>query len=83
MTEFACQLNELERDVAPTDSRFRPDQRLMELGLWDEANLEKLRLEEKQRRAGKRWESDDKGSLESTATTSESKYQNLKTHLCR
>lgn len=37
--------------MAPTDSRRRPDQRLMEEGLWDEANAEKLRLEEKQRDA--------------------------------
>ncbi|XP_053983794.1 oxysterol-binding protein 1 isoform X2 [Hylaeus volcanicus] len=48
-TELACQLNEPEEGVAPTDSRFRPDQRLMENGQWDEANAEKLRLEEKQR----------------------------------
>ncbi|XP_043289479.1 oxysterol-binding protein 1 isoform X2 [Venturia canescens] len=48
-TELACQLNEPEEGVAPTDSRLRPDQRLMENGLWDEANAEKLRLEEKQR----------------------------------
>lgn len=39
----------MEENVAPTDSRFRPDQRLMEFGLWDEANIEKLRLEEIQR----------------------------------
>ncbi|CAK9800530.1 Oxysterol-binding protein 1 [Anthophora quadrimaculata] len=50
-TELACQLNEPEEGVAPTDSRFRPDQRLMENGQWDEANAEKLRLEEKQRAA--------------------------------
>ncbi|XP_015592742.1 oxysterol-binding protein 1 isoform X2 [Cephus cinctus] len=48
-TELACQLNEPEEGVAPTDSRLRPDQRLMENGLWDEANAQKLRLEEKQR----------------------------------
>ncbi|XP_033333217.1 oxysterol binding protein isoform X4 [Megalopta genalis] len=48
-TELACQLNEPEEGIAPTDSRFRPDQRLMEIGQWDEANAEKLRLEEKQR----------------------------------
>ncbi|XP_068247171.1 oxysterol-binding protein 1-like [Palaemon carinicauda] len=48
-TEFACQLNEPEENVSPTDSRLRPDQRLMEEGQWDEANREKLRLEEKQR----------------------------------
>ncbi|XP_058806393.1 oxysterol-binding protein 1 isoform X2 [Phymastichus coffea] len=48
-TTLACQLNEPEDGIAPTDSRLRPDQRLMENGLWDEANVEKLRLEEKQR----------------------------------
>ncbi len=48
-TRFACELNEPEDDVAPTDSRLRPDQRLMEDGEWDEANREKVRLEEKQR----------------------------------
>lgn len=48
---FACQLNEPEPGVAPTDSRLRPDQRLMEDGLWDEANVQKIRLEEKQRAA--------------------------------
>ncbi|XP_014473466.1 PREDICTED: oxysterol-binding protein 1 isoform X2 [Dinoponera quadriceps] len=48
-TELACQLNEPEECMAPTDSRLRPDQRLMEDGRWDEANAEKLRLEEKQR----------------------------------
>nr|CAD7198943.1 unnamed protein product [Timema douglasi] len=50
-TELACQLNEMEEGVAPTDSRRRPDQRLMENGLWNEANVEKVRLEEKQRTA--------------------------------
>jgi len=48
-TVLASQLNEMEEGVAPTDSRLRPDQRLMEFGLWDEANIEKLRLEEIQR----------------------------------
>lgn len=48
-TTLACQLNEPEEGVAPTDSRRRPDQRLMEDGAWDESNLEKLRLEEQQR----------------------------------
>ena len=32
-----------------TDSRFRGDQRLFEEGKWDEADVEKVRLEEKQR----------------------------------
>lgn len=46
---LASQLNEMEEGVAPTDSRYRSDQRLMEFGLWDEANIEKLNLEEMQR----------------------------------
>ncbi|KAG5672036.1 hypothetical protein PVAND_002198 [Polypedilum vanderplanki] len=48
-TIFACQLNEIENNVAPSDSRNRPDQRLMEDGLWEESNKEKFRLEEIQR----------------------------------
>merc|ERR1719381_440682 len=48
-SRFACELNEPEDFVAPTDTRRRPDQRLMEEGRWDEANKEKVRLEEKQR----------------------------------
>lgn len=48
-SSLALTLNELEEGVAPTDSRRRPDQRLMEEGHWDEANAEKQRLEEKQR----------------------------------
>lgn len=47
--QFSCELNEEEDDVAPTDTRLRPDQRLMEHGQWDAANSEKVRLEEKQR----------------------------------
>lgn len=35
--------------LAPTDSRRRPDQRLLEEGRFDEANEEKLRLEQRQR----------------------------------
>ncbi|XP_018401593.1 PREDICTED: oxysterol-binding protein 1 isoform X3 [Cyphomyrmex costatus] len=57
-TELACQLNEPEEGIAPTDSRLRPDQRLMEDGRWDEANAEKLRLEEKQRAARRTREHD-------------------------
>jgi hypothetical protein len=55
-TQLAIELNEPENDVAPTDSRRRPDQRLMEDAAWDEANKEKLRLEEKQRSARKKRE---------------------------
>lgn len=48
-SSLALTLNEPEEGVAPTDSRRRPDQRMMEDGRWDEANAEKQRLEEKQR----------------------------------
>ncbi|XP_054460402.1 oxysterol-binding protein 1-like isoform X2 [Anoplopoma fimbria] len=48
-SSLALTLNEPEEGVAPTDSRRRPDQKLMEDGRWDEANAEKQRLEEKQR----------------------------------
>ncbi|GLH12867.1 Oxysterol-binding protein 1 [Gryllus bimaculatus] len=57
-TELASQLNEPEEGVAPTDSRHRPDQRLMEDGMWDAANTEKLRLEEKQRTARRQRETE-------------------------
>ena len=40
-SEFACGLNEPEVGVAPTDSRLRPDQRVMENGDFDTANSEK------------------------------------------
>ncbi|KRX78427.1 Oxysterol-binding protein 1 [Trichinella sp. T6] len=55
-TLFAVQLNEEEEGVAPTDSRNRPDQRLMEQGNFDDANMEKIRLEEKQRASRKQRE---------------------------
>uniref|UniRef100_A0A1A7WC60 Oxysterol-binding protein n=1 Tax=Iconisemion striatum TaxID=60296 RepID=A0A1A7WC60_9TELE len=54
-TSFAVTLNELEPDMerllAPTDCRLRPDIRAMENGDIDLASLEKERLEEKQRAA--------------------------------
>ncbi|XP_023561582.1 oxysterol-binding protein 2 isoform X5 [Octodon degus] len=53
-SELALTLNEPESGVAPTDSRLRPDQRLMEEGRWDQANTEKQRLEEKQRLSRRR-----------------------------
>ncbi|CCK72488.1 uncharacterized protein KNAG_0K01230 [Huiozyma naganishii CBS 8797] len=53
LTPFAITLNDpnpkLVQWVAPTDSRLRPDQRAMEDGRYDEAAVEKNRLEEKQR----------------------------------
>ncbi|CAB3985242.1 Hypothetical predicted protein [Paramuricea clavata] len=48
-SDFAMSLNEPDDLVAISDSRFRPDQRLMELGKWDDANTAKGKLEEKQR----------------------------------
>lgn len=56
LTKFAIELNEPEEGVAPTDSRLRPDQRLMEQGDWSEANRVKMLLEQKQRDARRRRE---------------------------
>ena len=63
MTEFAITLNEQEDGVAPTDSRNRPDQRLMEDGNWEEANQEKLRIEDKQRAWRRRREQESAEAL--------------------
>ncbi|OUC41150.1 putative PH domain protein [Trichinella nativa] len=67
-TLFAVQLNEEEEGVAPTDSRNRPDQRLMEQGNFDDANMEKIRLEEKQRASRKQRE------IEAEQAISEGKF---------
>ncbi|ORZ06103.1 Oxysterol-binding protein-domain-containing protein [Lobosporangium transversale] len=52
-TEFTIHLNEmtkgLEAKLPKTDTRFRPDQSLFERGLVEEADKEKLRVEQKQR----------------------------------
>ncbi|XP_030069454.1 oxysterol-binding protein-related protein 2 isoform X2 [Microcaecilia unicolor] len=54
-TSFAVSLNELDKDLekilAPTDCRLRPDIRNMENGNMDLAGKQKERLEEKQRAA--------------------------------
>ena len=63
-SRFACELNELEDGVSPTDSRLRPDQRLMEEGRWDEANTEKVRLEEKQRAVRRQREAEQEAAVE-------------------
>lgn len=63
-SSLALTLNEPEEGVAPTDSRLRPDQRLMEAGLWDEANNEKQRLEDRQRVERKRREAQANQALE-------------------
>ncbi|XP_030647291.1 oxysterol-binding protein 2 isoform X1 [Chanos chanos] len=57
-SSLALTLNEEEEGVCVTDSRLRPDQRLMEEGRWDEANVEKQRLEEKQRAVRRRREAE-------------------------
>ena len=44
---------EMKNALPKTDSRFRGDQRLMEYQKFDEAGVEKLRLEEKQRKKRK------------------------------
>lgn len=67
-SSLALTLNEPEEGVAPTDSRLRPDQRLMEAGLWDEANIQKQRLEECQRLERKRREVQANQALEEGET---------------
>lgn len=53
LTAWAIKLNEitpgLEKRLAPTDCRLRPDQRATEIGDYDQANAQKQRLETKQR----------------------------------
>ncbi|XP_021738127.1 oxysterol-binding protein-related protein 2B-like isoform X2 [Chenopodium quinoa] len=57
LTPFAITLNELtpglKEKLPPTDSRLRPDQRHLENGEYDRANVEKLRLETRQRMSRK------------------------------
>ncbi|KAK7507619.1 hypothetical protein BaRGS_00001554 [Batillaria attramentaria] len=63
-TRFAIELNELDMEQArflpPTDSRFRPDQRLLEEGKISEAEAEKNRLENMQRERRKKSEDLDR-----------------------
>lgn len=61
---LALTLNEQEEGVSLTDSRLRPDQKLMEEGRWDEANPEKQRLEEKQRAVRRRREAEASDALD-------------------
>ncbi|KAL8387155.1 hypothetical protein RB595_010116 [Gaeumannomyces hyphopodioides] len=53
LTPFVLTFNHIDDKLAPhlapTDSRFRPDQRAMEEGRYDDAGEEKNRLEEAQR----------------------------------
>ncbi|KAF8540568.1 Oxysterol-binding protein-domain-containing protein [Trichophaea hybrida] len=59
-TKFAAQLNEItsieKGSLPPTDSRLRPDQRMVENGELDDAEEMKLRLEEAQRARRKEME---------------------------
>ncbi|KAK9809121.1 hypothetical protein WJX72_009685 [[Myrmecia] bisecta] len=63
LTSWAIELNEvtpsLRGKLAPTDCRLRPDQHFLELGMYDQANAEKQRLETKQRAARKAAERGD------------------------
>ncbi len=60
-TRFAIELNEITEDIRDelpnTDSRFRPDQRCLENGQVENAELEKHRIEELQRNRRKEMES--------------------------
>ncbi|KAL3641317.1 Oxysterol-binding protein-related protein 1C [Castilleja foliolosa] len=74
LTRFAITMNELipglKEKLPPTDSRLRPDQRCLENGEYEQANSEKLRLEQRQRQARSmqesgwkpRWFAKDEGS---------------------
>ncbi|XP_022639155.1 oxysterol-binding protein-related protein 2A isoform X2 [Vigna radiata var. radiata] len=57
LTSFAITLNELtpglKEKLPPTDSRLRPDQRHLEDGEYEKANIEKQRLEKRQRMSRK------------------------------
>uniref|UniRef100_A0A3B3UL64 Oxysterol-binding protein n=1 Tax=Poecilia latipinna TaxID=48699 RepID=A0A3B3UL64_9TELE len=79
-SSLALVLNELEDGVALTDSRLRPDQRLMEEGRWDEANSEKQRLEEKQRAVRRRREAEATDALDEGTSYIARSYQPLWFH---
>ncbi|KAF9321643.1 hypothetical protein BG003_000526 [Podila horticola] len=59
-TEFTTHLNEitkgLDKKLPKTDTRFRPDQSLFERGMVEEADKEKLRVEQRQRELRKAME---------------------------
>jgi hypothetical protein len=48
-TQLAVELNEPEENIAPTDSRLRPDQRLMENARFEEDNQLKFKIDAKHR----------------------------------
>lgn len=59
-TRFAIELNEITEDLSDvlprTDARYRPDQRALESGDVEKAELEKHRIEEMQRNRRKELE---------------------------
>ncbi|XP_067938149.1 oxysterol-binding protein-related protein 6-like [Watersipora subatra] len=64
-TRFAIELNELREEESSylprTDTRFRPDQRMLEEGMIEQAESEKQRVEKLQREARKIRESSGSG----------------------
>ncbi|EEB19107.1 oxysterol-binding protein 3, putative [Pediculus humanus corporis] len=68
-TRFAIELNDLDSETAkylpPTDTRFRPDQRLLEEGDLQGAENLKLTLEQSQRERRKKKEAEGKPAYES------------------
>lgn len=76
-SSLALTLNEEEEDVCLTDSRLRPDQRLMEAGRWDEANAEKQRLEEKQRATRRRRDAEASDAIDEGEGRSEVTQQHF------
>ncbi|KAL3077249.1 hypothetical protein niasHS_013238 [Heterodera schachtii] len=70
-TKLAIEMNQPDDSVAPTDSRRRPDQRLMEDGDWDEANKRKNQLEERQRKARRQAEAEAERAMDNNQMTAE------------
>ncbi|KAB5528770.1 hypothetical protein PHYPO_G00143990 [Pangasianodon hypophthalmus] len=80
-SSLALTLNEEEDGVCVTDSRLRPDQRLMEEGRWDEANMEKQRLEEKQRAVRRRREAEASDAMDQECELDSGReYEGYKPH---
>lgn len=79
-SSLALTLNEEEDGVCVTDSRLRPDQRLMEEGRWDEANMEKQRLEEKQRAVRRRREAEASDAMDLGENRNGGPIRNILTH---
>lgn len=70
-------MNEIDETVAPTDSRRRPDQRLMEDGKWDEANKIKNQLEEKQRKVRRQAEAEAEAAMNRSKCMVEIQFNQL------